>query len=62
MVTIDNHKYKCLLLGIEIYRGNWHCEDKKSLKMGKTIHFQTLVFPEKKIPSIMAGTNLEGKS
>jgi hypothetical protein len=39
-----------------------HCEDKKSLKMGKTTHFQTLVIPEKNFPSIMAGTNLEHKS
>ena len=43
-------------------QGHWHCEDKKSLKMGKTTHFQTLVFPEKNFPSIMAGTNLEHKS
>jgi hypothetical protein len=39
-----------LLLGVEIYRGTWHCEDKKSLKMGKTTHFQTLVFREKISP------------
>jgi hypothetical protein len=51
-----------LLLGVEIYRGSWHCEDKISLKMGKTTHFQTLVFPGKKILSIMAGTDLEDKS
>jgi hypothetical protein len=30
--------------GVEIYRGTMPCEDKKSLKMGKTTHFQTLVF------------------
>jgi hypothetical protein len=45
-----------------IYRGIWHYEDKKSLKMGKTTHFQTLGFSGKKFPSIMAGTNLEHKS
>jgi hypothetical protein len=39
-----------LLLGLEIYLGTCHFEDKKSLKMGKTTHFQTLVFPEKKSP------------
>jgi hypothetical protein len=50
------------LLGVEIYRGSWYCEDKKALKMGKTTHFQTIVFPEKKFHSIMAGTNLEYKA
>jgi hypothetical protein len=39
-----------IAIGVEIYRGTWHCEDKKSLKMGKTTHFQTLVFPGKKFP------------
>jgi hypothetical protein len=50
------------LLGVETYRGSWHCEHKKSLKMGKTTYFQTLVFPEKIFPIMMAGTNLEHKS
>jgi hypothetical protein len=32
-------------------QGHWHCEDKKSLEMGKTItHFQTLIFARKKFP------------
>jgi hypothetical protein len=53
-----------MLLGVEIHRGSWHCEDKKSLKMGKTTHFQTIVLPENNFPStsIMAGINIEHKS
>jgi hypothetical protein len=34
-------------------RRNLHCEDKKSLKMGKRTHFQTLVFPGEKFFSIL---------
>jgi hypothetical protein len=31
------------LLGVEIHRDTWFGENKKSLKMWKTVHFQTLV-------------------
>jgi hypothetical protein len=50
------------LLGAEIHRGTWYRENKKSLKMGETIHFQTLVFPVENFPSMMTGTNLEHES
>jgi hypothetical protein len=46
--------FAATVLGVEIYRDIWYCENKKSIKMGKTTHFQTLVFPENNFLSIMA--------
>jgi hypothetical protein len=43
--------------------GTWQCEDKKITKNGENNPFSNPCFSvKKKIPSIMAGTNLENKS
>jgi hypothetical protein len=50
------------LLGVEIHRGTWYCENNKSLKMGEKPIFKPSFFWGEKFPRIVAGTNLEHKS